>query len=212
MAKNIGIRCVNSNSDCEFPLGITLGEIAERLSVSNPRPILGAYVNNRPKPLDYEMVKPRQVEFFDYTCRDGQRMYLRTLSFILYAAIRNLWPGVSLKIDHPISKGYYCELEQLNRPFTQEDVTLIKEEMQSIIDQDIPVERKMVTTGTAIDLLETNGLSRKAELYRNYGRLYAPLFFLGQYANFFYGHMLTSTGCIRNFGIEKYYETGNYIG
>ena len=206
MAKNIGIRCVNSNSECEFPLGITLQEIAQLLSIPNPRPILGAYVNNRPKPLDYEMVKPRQVEFFDYTCRDGQRMYLRTLSFILYAAIRNLWPEVSLKIDHPISKGYYCELEQLDRVFTQEDVWLIKEEMQSIIDQNIPVERRMVTTETAIDLLESNGLNRKAELYRNYGRLYAPLFFLGQYPNFFYGHMLTSTGCIRNFGIEKYYD------
>ena len=28
MAKNIEIKCVNSNSDCEVPLGTTLGEIA----------------------------------------------------------------------------------------------------------------------------------------------------------------------------------------
>ena len=118
MGKNIEIRCVNSNSNCEFPLGITLGEIAQSLSVKNPRPILGAYVNNRPKPLDYELVKPRMVEFIDYTCRDGQRMYLRTLSFILFAAIKNLWPEVRLKIDHAISKGYYCELEELDRAFT----------------------------------------------------------------------------------------------
>ena len=127
MGKNIEIRCVNSNRDCEFPLGITLGEIARLLSVKNPRPILGAYVNNRPKPLDYEIVKPRMVEFIDYTCRDGQRMYLRTLSFILFAAIRNLWPEVRLKIDHAISKGYYCELEELDRAFTDEDAWLIRD-------------------------------------------------------------------------------------
>jgi uridine kinase len=206
MAKNIEIRCVNSNRDCEFPLGITLAEIAQSLSVENPRKILGAYVNHRPKPLDYEIVKPRMIEFIDYSCRDGQRMYLRTLSFILFSAIRNIWPEVKLKIDHAISKGYYCELEHLDRTFTEEDAWLIKEEMGTIIRQNIPIERKMVPTETAIVLLEENGLSRKAELYRGYGRLYAPIFRLGDHVNFFYGHMLVSTGCVRSFGIEKYYD------
>jgi len=206
MAKNIEIKCVNSDNDREFPLGTTLGEIAKSLSVELKRPILGAYVNHRPKPLDYEMVKPRMVEFIDYSCRDGQRMYLRTLSFILYAAVRNLWPDARLIIDHAISKGYFCEIEGMEKTFTAEDVWLINDEMKSIIRQDIPVQRKMILTETAIELLETNGLFRKAELYRNYGRLYAPIFSLGDHVNFFYGHMLTSTGCVQNFGIEKYYD------
>lgn len=206
MAKNIEIRCVNSDTTSEFPLGITLGEIAQLLSVESKKPILGAYVNHRPKPMDYEMVKPRVVEFIDYSCRDGQRMYLRTLSFILYAAVRNLWPDARLVIDHAISKGYYCELEGLERTFTGEDVWLIADEMKSIIKQNIPVERKMILTETAITVLEANGLLRKAELYRNYGRLYAPIFYLGDHVNFFYGHMLISTGCVQSFGVEKYYD------
>jgi uridine kinase len=206
MAKNVEIKCVNSNTDCEFPLGTTLAEIAQQLSVDDQKPILGAYVNHRPKPLDYELVKPRMIQFIDYSCRDGQRMYLRTLSFVLYAAVRNLWPDAHLKIDHAISKGYYCEIEGMNKGFTDEDVWLIKEEMWSIIRQNIPVQRKVVLTETAIAMLETNGLFRKAELYRNYGRLYAPIFCLGDHVNFFYGHMLTSTGCIHNFGVEKYYD------
>jgi len=206
MAKNIDIRCVNTDQDCKFPLGTTLGEIAISLSVEMKQPILGAYVNHRAKPLDYEMVKPRMVQFIDYSWRDGQRMYLRTLSFILYAAVRNLWPDARLIIDHAISKGYYCEIEEFDRVFNEEDVWLLNDEMRSIVRQNIPVERKMILTETAIELLEKNNLYRKAELYRNYGRLYAPIFFLGNHVNFFYGHMLTSTGCIQNFGVEKYYD------
>jgi uridine kinase len=206
MVKHIEIKCVNSDKDCEFPLGTTLGEIAQLLSVETKLPILGAYVNNRAKPLDYEMVKPRRVEFIDYSCRDGQRMYLRSLSFILYAAARNLWPQARLKIDHAISKGYYCEMEGLERAFNDDDVWMLREEMSSIIRQNIPIERKVVLTDLAIGLLEGNGLYRKAELYRNYGRLYAPVFLLGDHVNFFYGHMLTSTGCVTDFGIEKYYD------
>ena len=206
MVKNIEIRCVNSDTNCEFPLGTTLGEIAKSLSVETIQPILGAFVNHRPKPLDYEMVKPRMVQFIDYSWRDGQRMYLRTLSFILYAAVRNLWPDARLKIDHAISKGYYCEIEGLEQTFTEEDVWSIKDEMRSIINQDITIERKMILTETAIELLNKNDLHRKAELYRNYGRLYAPIFSLGDHVNFFYGHMLTSTSCVQNFGVEKYYD------
>lgn len=206
MAKNIEIKCVNSNRDCEFPLGTTLAEIAQSLSVETKQPILGAFVNHRAKPLDYELVKPRIIEFIDYSCRDGQRMYLRSLSFILYAAVRNLWPHARLKIDHAISKGYYCEIEDMDKTFTEEDARMINDEMRSIIKQNIPIERKMVLTEMAIALLEKSGLLRKAELYRTYGRLYAPIFMLGDHVNFFYGHMLTSTGCVQNFGVEKYYD------
>ncbi len=206
MTKNIEIRCINSNCDSEFPLGTTLAEIAQLLSIKTPKTILGAYVNNRPKPMDYELVKPRVIEFIDYSCRDGQRMYLRTLSFILFAAVKNLWPDARLKIANPISKGYFCEIERMNKSLSDEDVLAIKDEMRSIIRRDIPIERKMVLSEIAIKLLERNGLVRKAELYRSYGRLYAPIFLLGNHVNFFYGHLLTSTGFAHNFDIEKYYD------
>lgn len=206
MSKNIEIKCVNSNTGCKLPLGTTLAEAAQLFKIKLNQPILGAFVNHRPKPLDYELVKPRIVEFFDYSCRDGQRMYLRALSFILYAAVRNLWPNTQLKIDHAISKGYYFEVEGLERDFTDEDVWSINDEMKSIVHQDIPIERKMVIANDAIELLEKSGLSRKAELFRNYGRLYAPIFSMGGHVNFFYGHMLNSTGLVAHFGIEKYYD------
>jgi uridine kinase len=206
MLRNIEIQNLNSGETREFPLGTTLGEIAETMKIENGTPILGAYVNNRVKPLDYEIVKPRQIAFFDYSNRDGQRMYIRTLSFVLYSAVRNLWPEASLKIDHAISKGYYCEIEGMGRPFTDEDMWSVQDEMQSIINRDIPVERKMVLAETAIGLYEKEGLLSKAELFREYGRLYAPLFSINGHVNFFYGHMLTSTGCIKNFGVERYYD------
>ena len=206
MLRNIEIQNMNSGEVREFPLGTTLQEIVKSMNIESDNPILGAYVNNRVKPLDYEIVKPRQITFFDYSCRDGQRMYIRTLSFVLYSAVRNLWPEARLRIDHAISKGYYCEVEGLGRSFTDEDLWSIEEEMQSIIDRDIPVERKMVLTETAIELYEKEGLHSKAELFREYGRLYAPLFSINGHVNFFYGHILPSTGYIKNFGIERYYD------
>ncbi|MCX6229577.1 MAG: nucleoside kinase [Bacteroidia bacterium] len=206
MAKNIEIKCVNTDSISLFPLGTTLAEVAKSLKIESPKVILGAYVNHRPKPLDYELVKPRMVQFIDYSCRDGQRIYLRTLSFILYTAIRNIWPKARLKIDHAISKGYYCEIDQLDQSLSTADVDLLRNEMRRLVQENRPIARKMIPTEQAIELFDKIGLHRKAELYRDYGRIYAPLYELDNQYNFFYGHMLPATGYVTHFEIEKYFD------
>jgi len=206
MVRDIELQCENSGKLCNFPLGTTLGEIAGSMEVSLPSPILGAYVNHRVKPLDFELVKPKKIEFFDYSNTDGQRMYLRSLSFVLYVAMRNIWPEAQLKIDHAISKGYYCEIENLGRPLTEQDVWTLREEMHELIDKDLPISRKRVLTEEAVKIFEQEGLHRKAELFKEYGRIYAPLLCLAERRDFFYGHVLPSTGYLKHFGLEKYYE------
>jgi len=204
--KKIEIYCVNSGTSDIFPLGTTLSEIAQKMKITLEGPICGAYVNNRVKPMDFELVKPKQIEFFDYSNRDGQRLYLRTLSFIFYAALKNIWPSAKLKIDHAISKGYYCTIEELDHVLTEEDVWQVKEEMKSLIHQNLPIERKALLTEKAAQLYEQEGLTRKAQLFKSYGRLYAPIFELGGHYNFFYGHQLLHTGQVTKFGLEKYYD------
>lgn len=204
--KNIEVFCVNTGTTEFFSLGTTLTEIAQIMQIKLEGTICGAYVNHRVKPMDFELVKPKQIEFIDYSNRDGQRIYLRTLSFILYAAVKNLWPDARLKIDHAISKGYYCSLEELDHQLTEEDIWQISEEMNSIISQDLPVTRMAKLTEKAVRLFEQEGLFRKAELFNAYGRLYAPIFELAGHFNFFYGHQLTSTGPVTRFGLEKYYD------
>ncbi len=204
--KNIEIYCVNTGTSEIFPLGTTLSEIAQKMGIELRSPICGAYVNHRVKPMDFELVKPKQIEFFDYASRDGQRIYLRTLSFILYAAVKNLWPEAKLKIDHAISKGYYCTIEELDHQLTEEDIWEIKEEMKSIVDRNLPVEYKTLLAEKAVELFAQEGLIRKAELFKEYGRLYAPVFVLDGHVNFFYGHLLSSTGLVTKFGLEKYYD------
>jgi uridine kinase len=204
--KNIEIYCVNTGTSGIFQLGTTLTDIAQKMGVKLDGNICGAYVNNRVKPLDFELVKPKQIEFIDYSNRDGQRIYLRTLSFIFYVAVKNLWPDARLKIDHAISKGYYCSIEELDHTLTEEDIWQIREEMKNLVEQDLPIERKAMLTEKAVQLYEEEGLTRKAELFKAYGRLYAPIFELAGHYNFFYGHQLISTGQVTKFGLEKYYD------
>ena len=78
--------------------------------------------------------------------------------------------------------------------------------MSRLVQENLPIARKMIPTQQAIELLDTIGLHRKAELYRDYGRIYAPLYELDNQFNFFYGHMLPTTGYVTHFEIEKYFD------
>lgn len=206
MVQKVEVHCDNNELMRAYPLGTTLAQIARDMQVELNTPICGAYVNNRVKPLDFEVVKPKRVTFFDYASVDGQRMYLRSLSMVLFAAMRNLWPEARLTIDHAISRGYYCEIGGLNRTLSESDIWSLREEMGSLIKSDLPIERKRLMSERAVKLFEQEGLTRKADLFRNYGRLYAPMVCLDKNVNFFYGHVLPSTGCLSQFGLEKYYD------
>lgn len=204
--KQIDIYCKNNQLSKSYPAGMTLEEIAQDLGIELENRILGALVNNKLKELSYMVYKNKTIEFIDLSHPDGRRMYIRSLMFILYAAVREVMPGVTLKISHGISNGYYAELHGLESEVTDSDVFAILEEMNSIIGHDYPFEKKGYPTPELVGLLKQQGLSGKAHLFEQQGSLYSFAYFMNGLANFFYGHLVPSTGYITRFGIEKYYD------
>jgi len=68
-----------------------------------------------------------------------------TLSFILYAAIRKIFPKNNLVIEHSVSLGFYCLLDHI---LTEPDIARIEAEMKRIIKSDRPISRSaMPLTG-----------------------------------------------------------------
>jgi len=204
--KHIDIFCKNNQIKKSYPIGMTLGEIAHDLGIELEHRMLGAMVNNKLKELSYMVYKPKTIEFIDFTHPDGRRMYVRSLMFILYAALREVMPWVTLKISHGISNGYYAELEGLTSPITESDVFSIEQEMKTIIAHDYPFEKMGLPTSELVDIFRQQGLDNKAHLLEQQGLLYGFAYFMNGLANFFYGHLVPSTGSITLFGLEKYYD------
>ncbi|MCQ2253848.1 MAG: TGS domain-containing protein, partial [Bacteroidales bacterium] len=106
--KKIDIFCVNTGITKQYSTGITLKEIAEDQEITLEKAIVGAKVNNAVKELDYTINKPKVVEFFTIESIDGQKMYQRSLCFILAKAVNDVDENLRVHIDHSISKGFYC--------------------------------------------------------------------------------------------------------
>ena len=204
--KQVEIYCKNTNSVHEYPLGTSLLEISHDLDIKLENKVCGAIVNNQVRELSFCLVKPKRIEFFDFSHPDGRRLYIRSLIFVLYAAVKETFPEVTLKIQNGISNGYFFELNGLGREITDSDIFTILQEMKSLIHQDIPFVKKRMQTAEVIELLRQQGLVDKAQLFEQQGNLFSSLYFLKNLANYFYGHLLPSTGYILNFGLISYFD------
>ena len=204
--KQVEIFCKNTQTSHEFPLGTSLLEICKQLDIKTENRVCGAIVNNQVRELSFCVVKPKQIEFFDLSHPDGNRLYIRSLFFLLYAAVKETFPEVSLRIQNGISNGYFFELNGLDRPVTESDIFIITQEIKFLVQRDIPfVKRRMLTTD-AVELLKNQGLKDKALLFEQQGKLYSSLYFLEDLGSYFYGHLLPSTGYVANFGLVPYYD------
>lgn len=202
----IDIYCVNTGEKRRYPLGVSLLDIKDDFKLELENPILGALVNNKVKELSFVFVKNKKVEFIDYSHPDGMRLYVRSLFFVLYAAVREVFPEVKLKMMHGISRGYYCELAGLERPITDSDVFAIKSEMQQIIELDLPFEKVGLPTEEAVDICRKHNLRYKAKLFEQQGTMFTYMYFMGDLVNYFYGHMVPSTGFLKVFDLVSYYD------
>jgi uridine kinase len=204
--KQIEIYCHNTRSKHVYPLGTSLLEISRDLNIRSENAICGAIVNHQVRELSFCLVKPKNIEFFDISHPDGMRMYLRSLIFVLYAAVKKIFPNLSLRIRKGISNGYFCEFTGLERQIADEEIIAIKKAMQNLIDEDIPFIKKGLLSKTAIEKLTDDGLEEKAQLFEQQGHLYCSLYFLNDLSNYFYGHLLPSTGYIINFNLIRYFD------
>ncbi|MDR2407518.1 MAG: nucleoside kinase [Bacteroidales bacterium] len=202
------IVCVNkANLKKEYPHGIKLSEIAKDLDIQLSYPVVGAKVNNKVKSLHYKVYSNKVIYFFDATNVSGDAMYNRSLNFLLYKAVKDIYPAEDIVIKHSISGGRYCEFE--NPKFQVDDsiVDAIEKRMRELVAMDIPFIRKTMLTQDAIDLYNSRGMYDKVKLLKQRNIFYTSVYSVGDTINYFFGCLVPSTAYLKHFGLNKY-ETG----
>lgn len=205
MKQVLKICCKNSKKTQDVAIGSTLSDAFKQFNLKMPYGPVCARVNNRVVGMNYQLYHNKDVEFLDMRDASASRNYTRTLFFILCKAVHDLYPGSGVVIDIPVSNGYYINLD-IGRAVTDDDATRVRERMQRIIDEKIPVERFEVRTEEAIRMFEQKGDDAKVKLLRSVGSLYTVYHRIDDYVDYYYGSLLTNTSGIYLFGLERYFE------
>ena len=171
----IQVRCKNNGITKSFPEGTSLldvwQEYADELHFDYP--VVSAKVNNVSQGLKYRVYNNRDVEFIDVRDGSGRRVYARSLCFVLYKAVSDVFPGSRLFVEHPLSRGYYCNFRKKeDEPLKDGDVECICQRMQEIIDADMPFRRTEATLEEAVRVFTERGFMDKVKLLETSGQVY----------------------------------------
>ena len=199
------IYCKNNNISRSFPIGSTLLDIYKDSNLHMPYGPVSAKVNNKVEGLKFRVYNNKDVEFIDITDPSGMRTYFRSLCFVLFKAVQDLFPNGNILLEHPVSKGYYCRLE-IGRKVTIEDAAKLKKRMQEIIQMDLPFKRFERHTTEATDIFKKKGMTDKVHLLETYEELYTFYYKLDETVDYYYGSLLPSTGYIHLFDLVSYDE------
>ena len=203
MKQMLLIRCKNNKKVLKVNVGSTLSEVFSASELKMDHGPVCARVNNKVQGMHYRLYNDKDVEFLDMRSGSGSRTYTRTLFFICCKAINDLYGNVEVRIDIPVSKGYYVHVK-LGRDITADDVARIRCRMQEIIDADTPIRRRMVTAEEAIRLFSEKGDMSKVKLLKGQGKLYTVYYQIDEFIDYFYGALLTSTSEVYLFDLVAY--------
>lgn len=202
--KTINITCENTQQDYEVELGTTLRDVKKTVFPENHRHILGALVNNQLQDLQYVVMTSLRVNFIDVTTLDGYSIYSRSLLFVLFKAVSLLFPKKTLRAEYFISNGMFCRIVNKDIILNPDKISQLRDKMQEIIESDLPITREEIPTEEAIRIFRKRGLKDKADLMETRGKLYTSLYYLDDLADYFYGTLAPSTGCLKTFDLQPY--------
>lgn len=201
----VKIYCKNTGTSKEFEEGTYLGDMVQAFEFDKPYDILAAKVNNVAQGLRFKVYHSLDVEFLDYRTYTGRNFYCRSLCFLLFKAVKDLFPESKLTIRRPISKGYYCAVDKGDSsPLTEADVDAVRERMAKIVEDDIPFRRHEARVEDAIKTFTALGAMDKVKLLETCGDVYITYYTLDGTADYYYDELVPSAGYLKTWGLSLY--------
>ena len=213
----VEIFCKNTKKNQKFAYGTKLLQIYDAFQPNLTYKPLCAVVNNQIEGLTHRVFSSKQVEFLDITNQFARKVYMRSMTFVLYKAIEDLFPGTQLIVEAPVSKGYFFLLKKaVSSPsekkgtehveVTLEMVQQLRQRMREIVAEGHRFTRLEAPTEQVAALFRERGLERKAMLVEGLGTLYCYYYQLCDTYDYYYGPLVPSTDYLTDFDLVKYYD------
>ena len=131
-----------------------------------------------------------QVYLLRYGDAAGKECYIRTAQFVVFLALRQLWPQAKGKMNCTLGSSVFFQVEGTD----DFSASRLKAQVQALVEQDIPLVRRRVPLEEAICRYAQEGQQDKARLLKWRNETYFDEYAYGDFADYYYGEMMPSTG------------------
>ena len=131
-----------------------------------------------------------EIHLLRYSDGQGKKVYTRTACFLVFLALRALWPEGVAKISCTMGNSVYISVNNC-RDFT---IEAVKNQMYQYIQEDFPLIRKRVPLRDAIQKFRDGNQADKAELLQWFDSEFFDEYYYKDFSDYFFGEMLPSSG------------------
>lgn len=192
----------------EYIAGTLYKQIAADFQDRYQHDIVLVYVDGKLQELRKTLQKDCTIDFETTAGAIGHETYKRSMKLTLVKAVYDVASREDIRkvrVHFSIGRGYYCTIEgkvELNREFLDK----VESRMREIAKQNIPIEKRTISTDDAIALFRKHGMYDKEKLfeYRRVSRV--NIYSMNEFEDYFYGYMVPSAGYLKYFKLYLYDE------
>lgn len=131
-----------------------------------------------------------EVRLLRYGDPAGKSCYIRSAQFGIFLAMGQLWKDAKTKMSCTLGSSVYFTVSGA----ANFSVDALKAQVHRLVEQDIPLIRRRVPLKEAIERYEKEGQTDKARLLSWRQQDYFDEYAYGDFADYYYGEMVPSTG------------------
>lgn len=197
---------LESGRKVSVPTQTLVGDLLERpYDEATGLPYLGALVNNDLATFAYSLDIDSTVRFVTMKTAPGLQIYVRSLSFLLAKAVKDVYPEAEFSVEHAIGPALYCEFTRGDKSgLSEEEASALEARLRELVKQDLPIHRTRMSYLAAIEQFSKNGQDDKVALLRHKNTPKVVTYECDGFCDLATGPMTRSTGGLGFFRIEPY--------
>ncbi|WP_196599854.1 threonine--tRNA ligase [Pectinatus frisingensis] len=195
---------------CEIEKGTTALTFLKSLSNSLAKKALSVKINGVNSDLMTPLNNDCSIDFMTFEDAAGRWALRHSASHVLAQAIKRIYgeKNVQLAIGPAIDNGFYYDID-MQKQLSQSDLDKIQKEMEKIVKENLPIERREVKREDVIKLFEAKGEKYKVQLIKDLPEdVLITLYTQGEFTDLCAGPHLVSTGKIKALKLQN--VTGAY--
>lgn len=179
------------------PRGTRVEDVLSRTKPS-PDGWIAARLNGRMVDLNRPIEEDAAVEGIQKGSEEAIEVLRHSAAHIMAQAVKSIFPEARFGIGPAIENGFYYDFD-VERPFTEEDLSKIESKMREIASQKLPFKRAEVPREEAIQFFSGLGEKYKVELLEDFTDPYVSYYEQGGFIDLCRGPHIPHTGYLKAF-------------
>ncbi|MZQ83316.1 threonine--tRNA ligase [Paenibacillus sp. 5J-6] len=184
-----------------YPAGTTIEQVAVSIRTGLKKNAVAGKLNGKLVDLNQPIEPNSHIEVVTLESKEGLEIYRHSTAHVMAQAIKRIYgdKAVKLGIGPVIEDGFYYDID-IEKPLSIDDLVAIEKEMENVIQENLPIIRRVVSRTEAIKTFEALEDPLKLELIRDLADdAVITIYDQGEFFDLCRGPHLPSTGRIKAF-------------